>query len=114
MNAFKSESIFRAEVKKILDYVEKSLSEVDPDLVECQGQFGAMTLQIREKQKWVLSAQPSVQQIWLAMASLGKAYHFNFNPQSGGWVDDKDQSIELLQHLDSELRKSVGVGILTK
>ena len=48
-----------------------------------------------------MSAQPSVRQLWLALASRGTAIHFNFDPARGVWMDDKGKGIEFKAFLKS-------------
>jgi iron donor protein CyaY len=108
---FENESLYRAQVAETLGVVERALQDVDPDVLECEDQFGVVTLKLASGAKWILSAQPSVQQIWLAVASLGVAYHFDFNPKTQKWVDDKGHGIELMTFLEKLLREQVGLEI---
>jgi iron donor protein CyaY len=105
---FTDEAHFRDVMKRTLDRVEKSFDNVDPDLVECSLQFGALTLQFSDGQKCILSAQPSVSQLWMAVASRGIALHFNYDHTQGVWMDDKGHSIELFQYLEKFLTEKSG------
>lgn len=108
MSVFSNEAEFRSEIKKLLESIEQPLQDLDPDLIEYQNQFGAMTLVIRNKTKWVVSAQPSVQQVWLALASLGRAHHFNFDADRKVWVDDKDPKLEFKSLFSDALSRELG------
>jgi CyaY protein len=106
-----TETELRALAKQIYDRVSKALDDVDPDVVECEESLGSLTIQLADGAKWILSVQPPVRQLWLAVASLGRAYHFNYDRQSGTWQDDKGQGIELLSHLRTLLKDVGGVDV---
>jgi frataxin-like iron-binding protein CyaY len=50
-----------------------------------------------------------VRQIWLAAASKGIAYHFNYD--SGRWLDDKGKGVELLGELKKLVQEAAGVSL---
>jgi frataxin-like iron-binding protein CyaY len=89
-----SEKDYRIEIKSTYDRVEKKYSEYDPDVLEVESGLGTLVLQSK-KAKIILSTQPSVRQLWLAAAHLGKALHFNYDHQKKQWWDDKGLGIEL-------------------
>jgi iron donor protein CyaY len=107
-----TESEYRARVQLIFESIEKVFEKIDPDLAECEQSQGAMTLSFADASRCILSAQPSVRQIWLALAARGTAYHFNFNETSRTWNDDKGRGIELLQCLEGVLREQTGKNIV--
>lgn len=110
---FKSESEFRAAVKKVLDPVESCFDQIDPDVAECFSQMGALTIQFSDRSKCILSSQPSVQQIWLALAAKGIAYHFDYSLEKYQWIEDKTKCLELTQVLKSFLiEKGVDTHVL--
>ncbi|HKJ00394.1 MAG TPA: iron donor protein CyaY [bacterium] len=98
-----TESEFRQLAKAVYDRIEAQFDEVDPDDVECEVAQGALTLTLADGARWVLSQQPPVRQLWLAVASKGRAYHFDYEPGSGRWLDDKGEGVELLACLESLL-----------
>ncbi len=106
-----TETELRALAKQIYDRVSRALDDVDPDEVECEESLGSLTIQLADGAKWILSMQPPVRQLWLAVASLGRAYHFDYEPQSGTWLDDKGEGIELLSHLRTLLKDVGGVDV---
>ena len=89
--------------------MEKALDSVDPDVIEVEQSSGVLTLKLARGAKIILSAQPSVRQLWLAMAVLGTAIHFDW--QNGQWVDDKGQGKELYSTLSQVLREQTGLEI---
>lgn len=106
---------YRKRIQEVFDSIENAFEEVDPDLAECEQSLGSVTITLADKSKCILSAQPSVHQLWLALASKGTAYHFNFeesaNGSSGRWIDDKGRKIELISFLEKFLKESTGIDI---
>jgi iron donor protein CyaY len=109
LNPAFSEAEFRTALQKTFDRIEDAFSEVDPDVVECDQSHGALTLRLADRSRVILSAQPSVRQLWLALAARGTAVHFDFDLAQGKWVDDKGQGFELLAYLQTYLREATGV-----
>jgi CyaY protein len=109
-----SESRFRALAQEAYARIGRAFDEVDPDLAEAEESLGSLTISLPNGAKWILSMQPPVRQLWLAVASLGRAYHFNYAAESGTWHDDKGEGIELMTHLESLLRDVAGVEISLK
>jgi CyaY protein len=104
-----TEQEFRRLAKAVYDRIEAQFDRVDPDQVECEVAQGALTLILSDGAKWVLSQQPPVRQLWLAVASKGRAYHFDYDAAGGVWRDDKDPGVELLSHLQQLLHEVAGV-----
>ena len=106
-----TESELRALAKQIYDRVAKAFDEVDPDVAECEESLGSLTILLPDGAKWILSVQPPVRQMWLAVASIGRAFHFDYDSASGTWLDDKGEGIELLSYLEGLLKEVVGIEI---
>lgn len=106
-----NEAEYRQLIQQIYDQIEKAFSDVDPDLSECEQSLGAMTIKFSDDSRCILSAQPSVRQLWVAVASLGRAYHFNYDRQKNCWLDDKGQGIELISFLQSYLKEKIGMDL---
>ena len=107
-----TESEFRALAKTAYDRVEAQFDDVDPDVVECEVAQGALTLILADGAKWVLSQQPPVRQLWLAVASKGRAFHFDYDPHQQHWMDDKGEGIELMAYLAQVLDEEAGVKLI--
>ncbi len=90
---------FRQKISELFKKIENRLEKVDPDQVECNLNQGALVLSFSDRSNCILSAQPSVQQLWMAVASRGVAHHFNFDLNTGKWKDDKNLGIEPLKYL---------------
>lgn len=116
VKGFASEADYRAVMKETLDRVEKAFDSIDPDHAECATQFGALTILMNKTggQKVILSAQPSVRQLWLALAAKGVAHHFDYDHEKKLWLDDKGQGIEVLAFLEKFLTESLGYPVRLK
>ena len=101
-----TEAEYRRRIQESLDAVERAFEDVDPDVAECEQAFGALTIRLADGTRCILSAQPSVRQLWLALAARGTAYHFNWDAGRGEWRDDKGRDIELRAFLRQYLRET--------
>lgn len=107
-SGFRDEAHYRTVMKATLGRLEKAFDDVDPDVVECSVQFGALTLAFPGGSKCIVSSQPSVYQLWLAIAAKGVAFHFDYDHARGLWRDDKGGSIELFDYLSRFLKEATG------
>jgi CyaY protein len=105
------ESEYRKKIQQVYDVIEKALADVDPDLAECEQSNGVLTITFSDRTRCILSGQPSVRQLWVALAALGTAYHFNYDAASGKWIDDKGRDIELLSYLQKFLQEKTGQNV---
>jgi iron donor protein CyaY len=99
------EKAYRLLVKGTFEKIEKMFAAVDPDVAECENVQGALTITLAGRSKLVVSPQPSVRQVWLAVASQGKGYHFNYDEGSKKWLDDRGGGLELF----GEISKAAGI-----
>ena len=88
-----------------------AFDEVDPDEVECEEAQGALTIRLQDGAQWVVSQQPPTRQIWLAVASIGRAYHFDYHPHDASWRVSREPAVELLTLLRKLLRENAGVDL---
>lgn len=93
------EKIYRSLVTETFARIEKVFENVDPDLAECENVQGALTITLAGRSKLIVSPQPSVRQIWLAVASQAKAYHFSYDESSKKWLDDRGDGLELFDQI---------------
>jgi iron donor protein CyaY len=105
------EADYRKVVSSTLDRVARAFDEVDPDQVECELRLGVLTLTLPGRVKIILSAQPAVRQLWLALASQGTAHHFGWEASQGLWLDDKGQGLEVLSLLQEVLANTARVQV---
>ena len=106
------EAEYRRLIQGTLDRIEDAFENVDPDLAECEQQFGALTIKLKNGARCILSAQPSVRQLWMAVASRGAAFHFNYDPLKSEWRDDKGLGIEVTAYLRTYLQETVGLRLV--
>jgi iron donor protein CyaY len=106
-----TEAEYRKKVQESMALFETALADVDPDIAECDIAHGALTIVFPDRTRCIMSAQPSVQQIWLALASLGTAHHFNYDEKSSRWFDDKGQGIELVSYMKKFLEAKTGLSL---
>jgi iron donor protein CyaY len=111
LNMALQETEYRAILQDTFDRIEKPFDAVDPDIAECEQAMGAMTIRLADGSRCILSAQPSVRQLWLALAARGTAYHFNYDESRKQWVDDKGRDIELLSFLTRFLAEAAKLTI---
>lgn len=105
------EVTYRKHVQSVTDRILERLEEVDPDLVEAEYSQGSLTLRLKDGSRCILSAQPSVRQLWLAVASKGMAHHFNWDDSAHLWMDDKGKGVEVLSFLSEHLSQVAGIKI---
>ena len=102
------EAEYRRRVQAVFDRIEKAFAQVDPDVAECEQVMGSLTITLADQSRCILSSQPSVEQLWLALAAKGMAFHFNFDPIQKVWLDDKGKNIEILSYLSRYLEEATG------
>lgn len=106
-----SEADYRARIQETFDRISKAVDPVDPDVVECEVAFGALTLKLSDGSKVILSAQPSVRQLWMAVTSRAIAVHFNWDGGGSRWVDDRGAGTELLSFLETHMKTTAGLAL---
>jgi CyaY protein len=106
-----NEQEYRQKVHATLERIEQAFTDVDPDLAECEQSLGSLTITSADRSRLILSTQPSVRQMWLALAAQGIAHHFNYDAGKQHWIDDKGKGIELLSFLKDYFKKSAGIDL---
>ncbi|MEN9722827.1 MAG: iron donor protein CyaY [Pseudomonadota bacterium] len=104
-----SEADYRKQIALAFTEVADQFEEVDPDTAECEQAFGVLTIIFSDRTKVILSAQPSVRQLWVAMAAQGTACHFVFDHESAQWVDVKGKEGDLKALLSRVIFEKSGV-----
>ncbi len=105
------EAEYRKRIQETYDQIQSALGDVDPDLAECEQSMGSMTITFGNRTKCILSAQPSVKQLWVALAARGTAYHFNYHNESGKWIDDKGRGLDLMGIIKQHIKEVTGLEI---
>lgn len=103
------EGDYRKKVQETLSRIEKAFADVDPDVAECEVSLGAMTITLADGSRLILSQQPSVRQIWLALAAKGTAYHFSYGAARDQWLDDKGRGVELISFVKQYFQEACGL-----
>lgn len=104
-----SETDYRKSVQEIFKKIVSRFETIDPDVAECEQSFGVLTILFPNRTKMIFSTQPSVRQIWVAIAFQGRAVHFDFDHQSCEWRDDKNQGVELMGLLRETMKQVTGI-----
>ncbi len=102
---------YRKNIQILFETIEEAFENVDPDVAECEDSMGALVITLAKESKCILSAQPSVRQLWLAVAARGTAYHFNYDPILASWLDDKGRGVEVKSFLKRYLKETTGLEI---
>jgi CyaY protein len=105
------EQEYRARLLALFERILRALDAVDPDVCEAELSQGALSIRLANGARWVLSGQPPVRQLWLAVASRGRAYHFNFDTAANVWRDDKGEGLEAISLLERLLKEDAGLDV---
>jgi iron donor protein CyaY len=89
--------------------VDRAFEAVDPDVAEVSISQGSLTLTFFEKQRLMLTPQPSPRQLWVAFRD--RAWHFDWDEAKRAWFDDRGQGIELLSLIEQTTRDVAKVGV---
>jgi CyaY protein len=73
--------------------VDRAFEDVDPDLAEVSISQGTLTITFFEKQRLMLTPQPSPRQLWVAFRD--RAWHFDWDETRRSWLDDRGEGVEL-------------------
>ena len=82
--------------------VDRAFEDVDPDIAEVSVSQGTLTVTFFEKQRLMLTPQPSPRQLWVAFRD--RAWHFDWDEAKGAWLDDRGEGINLLDLLEATTR----------
>lgn len=99
------ESAYRRIVDEVFRTIDAAYEEVDPDLAESMYSQGTLTV-VLGGHRLIVSPQPPVRQIWVAYRD--RAWHFDRDPATGAWKDDRGQGIELYALIEQITREASG------
>lgn len=102
------EGSYRARVDETLRRIDATFEEVDPDLAECDFAQGALAITFKQTHKLILSPQAPLRQLWVAFRD--RAWHFSLD-ESGRWLDDRGQGVELLALISDLASREAGVAL---
>jgi iron donor protein CyaY len=89
--------------------VDRAFEAVDPDVAEVSIGQGTLTITFFEKQRLMLTPQPSPRQLWVAFRD--RAWHFDWNGERRAWFDDRGLGIELYDLIEQTTREVGNVTI---
>ena len=89
--------------------VDRAFEAVDPDVAEVAISQGTLTITFLEKQRLMLTPQPSPRQLWVAFRD--RAWHFDWNEERRAWLDDRGLGIDLYGLIEQTTREVGGVTI---
>jgi CyaY protein len=99
------EKQYRKLVDEVFATVDAAFADVDPDLAEATLSQGTLTILYQSKLRFILSPQTPVRQIWAAFRD--QAWHFDLDPGTGRWLDDRGRGIELYRLVEDVTRETV-------
>ena len=70
---------------------------------------GTLTITFLEKQRLMLTPQPSPRQLWVAFRD--RAWHFDWDETRATWLDDRGQGVDLYELLEATTRDVAKVSI---
>ncbi|MBI3818201.1 MAG: iron donor protein CyaY [Planctomycetes bacterium] len=79
---------FRLLADQCFSRLSKAFDDVDPDDLDAMAGDGMLTLEFKDRSKFIISRQSGNHQIWVAAGA--RAWHYRHDDASGAWVDDKD------------------------
>ncbi len=89
--------------------VDRAFEDVDPDLAEVSVSQGTLTITYLEKQRLMLTPQPSPRQLWVAFRD--RAWHFDWDDTRATWLDDRGEGVDLHDLLEATTRDVAKVSI---
>ncbi len=103
------ESDYHKLVAKAFRRIEDALEDVDPDVVDSTGTGDVLTLTFASGVRCVLNTQRPVRQLW--MAARDSAWHFDYDPASERWTDDRGRGLELFATLGRVIAEQSGLHV---
>lgn len=103
------EKRYRQLVDEAFARIDAAFEEADPDLAESSLSQGTLTITFKNRHRFIVSPQTPVRQIWVAY--LDRAWHLDYQPQSGSWLDDRGQGIDLYRLVEDTTLQAAGVTV---
>ncbi len=102
MNVSIDEKQYRHLLDETFARIDRAFEAVDPDVAEVSLSQGTLTITFFEKQRLILTPQPSPRQLWAAFRD--RAWHFDWSDERRSWLDDRGQGIDLLDLIERTTR----------
>ena len=103
------EKTYRDLLDDTYERVDRAFEDVDPDLAEVTVSQGTLTITFLEKQRLMLTPQPSPRQLWVAFRD--RAWHFDWDETRRAWLDDRGEGVDLFALLEETTRAAGDVAI---
>ena len=97
---------------RCLEHVASWLERFDPDEVDFATSDGVVTLEFPDGVRYVLNRQSAASQMWFAAGA--RAWHYDWDPERGAWVDDRDGHAlyeRIAETVSAKLGRAVESGI---
>ena len=88
-----------------LERVAQWVDRLDADEIDYSTRDGMVSLEFPDGARFVLNRQGPARQMWFA--AVDQAWHYDWNPQRGQWVGDRDGH-ELFGNLLAVVEKKLG------
>jgi iron donor protein CyaY len=89
--------------------VDRAFEDIDPDIAEVSISQGTLTVTFLEKQRLMLTPQPSPRQLWVAYRD--RAWHFDWSEERRTWLDDRGQGVDLFALIEETTRTAGDVQV---
>lgn len=94
---------YRQAADACLEGIERWLGDVED--VDLTTRDGLVTIEFEDGARYVVNRQSAARQIWLAAGA--RAWHYDLDPASGEWRDDRDRH-RLRDRLSELLSEKLG------
>jgi iron donor protein CyaY len=109
MTTTMDEKVYRHLLDETYARVDRAFEDVDPDAAEVSISQGTLTITFLEKQRLMLTPQPSPRQLWVAFRD--RAWHFDWDEGRRAWLDDRGQGVDLFALIEETTRAAADVGV---
>lgn len=106
------EKLYRQLLDDVFDRIDAAFEPADPDLAESSVGQGSLTITFRGKERLIVSPQTPVRQVWVAFRD--RAWHFDLDPATQRWLDDRGRGVELFALVEQTTRDVAGESISIK
>ena len=97
------EKTYRHLLDDAYERVDRAFEDVDPDVAEVSVSQGTLTITFFEKQRLMMTPQPSPRQLWVAFRD--RAWHFNWDEAKASWMDDRGEGVELYTLIETTTKE---------
>ncbi|MCG5051673.1 MAG: iron donor protein CyaY [Myxococcales bacterium] len=103
------EKVYRQLVDQAFARIDAAFEDADPDLAESALSQGTLTVTFNNRLRLIISPQTPVRQIWVAFRD--RAWHLDHQADTGSWVDDRGQGVELYRLVEQLAHEQAGLQI---